>query len=166
MKLKSYLVAGACVTALTLFTQAAAFAAPKEKAAADAEATASPSPDAEASPAAKRARPARFRGKVSAVDTSASTFTIGGKKQRVIKVTEKTKVSKDGAGAAIGDITADESVSGSYWKQDDGTLEAKKVNIGAKGGSRKKSKKSDAESDAAAQSEASPSPSESPAKKK
>lgn len=167
MKLKSYLSLGACMTAVAVFIQGAAFAAPK-KTETDATASPSPSPSAEASSAGKPARAVPFRGKISAVDTSASTFTIGGKKERVIKVTDKTTVTKDGAAATISDITAKEAVSGSYWKQSDGTLEAKKVRIGAKGMGKKsrskKAKKDGAESDTAAESQPvpSPSPAESP----
>ncbi len=111
-----------------------------------------------------------MRGTVSSVDAAAGTFAIVGKKKtRVFKVTDKTTVTKDGAAATIADITADERVTGSFWKQEDGTLEAKTVKIGGKGAggksAKKKSKKADADADAdAASAEATASPSASPNK--
>ena len=39
---------------------------------------------------------------------------------------------KAGAEATMADIVADEEVRGSYWKKEDGSLEAKKVNLGPK----------------------------------
>jgi hypothetical protein len=48
----------------------------------------------------------------------------------VFKVTGKTIIAKDGYAASMGDITENEEASGSYWKNDDGTLEAKTVKLG------------------------------------
>ncbi len=109
-----------------------------------------------------------FRGTATAVDQSAKTFMIAGKaKSRMFKVTDKTTVTKMGAAAMMSDLTDNTAVTGSYWKQADGTLEAKSVKIGGNGGmttpSKKKSKKGG--DDAAADMNASPSPSASPAKK-
>ena len=68
---------------------------------------------------------------ISAVDQSAKTFTITGKKQsRVFKVTDKTTVAKNGKTVSMRDITENEEASGSYWKNADGTLEAKTVKLG------------------------------------
>ena len=110
--------------------------------------SASPSPTATGSRAATEtsdAKPPRaipFRGTVSDVDTSAKTFTIAGKSaSRVLKVTDKTTITKDGAEATFADIEAEGKVTGSYWKQDDGTLEAKTVKIGGAGTSEKPKKK-------------------------
>ena len=95
----------------------------------------SPTPEASASPAAsaptttKPARPIPYHGKVVSVDATAKTFT-GGK--RTIKVTDETKITKDDAAATMAEIVADEQVRGSYWKKEDGTLEAKTVKLGAK----------------------------------
>ncbi|PYL65508.1 MAG: hypothetical protein DMF25_03420 [Verrucomicrobia bacterium] len=62
---------------------------------------------------------------ISAVDQKAKTFTTAGKeKTRVFKVTDKTTVTKGGNAATIKDIVENEEVSGSYWKNPDGTLEA------------------------------------------
>lgn len=162
MKLKSPITAALCIAAVALLGPGSALAAPTKAASPGA----SPSPStsaaasAEASPAAK-ARAIPFRGTVSAVDTAASTFTVTGKKgSRVFKVTDKTNVMKDGAAATMADIAADESVTGSFWKKDGGTLEAKKIKIGGKNSkpSRKKSKKNGADDPAMMSASPSPSP--------
>ena len=85
-------------------------------------------PEASASPGAK-AKPIPYRGKVASVDAGAKTFSVG---KRTIKVTDQTKITKQGADATMADITVDEKVSGSYWKKGDGSLEAKNVKVGAK----------------------------------
>jgi hypothetical protein len=95
----------------------------------------SPAPEASASPTAsaaatvKPARPVPYHGKVASVDATAKTFSVG---KRTIKVTDETKITKQGAAATMADIVADEQVRGSYWKKEDGTLEAKTVKLGAK----------------------------------
>ncbi|MGI8957102.1 MAG: hypothetical protein ACR2II_09335 [Chthoniobacterales bacterium] len=100
----------------------------------------SPAPEASASPAAsasstdKPARPIPYHGKIASVDATAKTFTIG---KRTIKVSDETKITKDGAVATMADIVADEQARGSYWKKADGALEAKTVGLGAKGASSK-----------------------------
>jgi hypothetical protein len=85
------------------------------------------SPEASASPMATKTMP--YRGKVILIDTSATTFTVG---KRAIKVTKQTKITKQGVAATMAEITVGEKVSGSYWKKDDGSLEAKIVKIGDK----------------------------------
>jgi hypothetical protein len=78
---------------------------------------------------------------ISAVDQNAKTFTITGKKEsRVFKVTDKTSISKSGKAATMKDITENEEASGSYWKNGDGTLEAKTVKLGPTGAGAKKGK--------------------------
>jgi hypothetical protein len=47
-------------------------------------------------------------------------------------MTDQTKITKQGAAATMADIVADETVSGSYWKKEDGSLEAKSVKLGSK----------------------------------
>ena len=65
------------------------------------------------------------------MDKNGKTFTIAGKeKSRVFKITDKTTVTKGGNAATIKDIAPNEEVSGSYWKNADGSLEAKTVKIG------------------------------------
>lgn len=68
---------------------------------------------------------------VSAIDQKNKTFTISGKEAtRVFKVTGKTQIFKGIAAAGMKDIVDNEEVSGSYWKDSDGTLEAKVVKLG------------------------------------
>ena len=93
---------------------------------------------------------------ISSVDQSAKTFTIAGKEtSRVFKITDKTTVTKDGNPATMSDIAEKEEVRGSYWKGEDGSLEAKTVKLGAKTEKPKKGSKKDKEA-------ASPSPSATP----
>ncbi|HVF73016.1 MAG TPA: hypothetical protein VM940_15540 [Chthoniobacterales bacterium] len=149
-------IISACAAVMAL-SAASAFAAPKS--------SPSPSPSSNASPAAEKTdKPARaipFRGKISAVDQTAKTFTIAGKEtSRIFKITDKTVITKSGAAATMADIVADEQVSGSYWKQADGTLEAKSVKLGPKAEAEKKETK--ASKKKSADAAASPSPSAKP----
>ena len=123
MKHKIYLISGVCVAAFALCPLLAAQTMSKK--------SSSSSPSATASPAKQTARPFPFHGMVSAVDQKARTFTIAGKEtSRVFKVTDKTTVMKGGNTATMKDIVENEEVSGSYWKNPDGTLEAKNVKLG------------------------------------
>ena len=68
---------------------------------------------------------------VAAVDQKNKTFTISGKEAtRVFKVTDKTNILKGAAKGTIKDLVDNEEVSGAYWKNPDGTLEAKIVKLG------------------------------------
>ena len=128
MKNKTYLISGVCVvslafclplTAQTLRTQSSPPAS--------SAATAAPA----SSPSKQAARPIPFHGMVSAVDQDAKTFTIAGKKtSRVFKVTDKSTITKGRNAATMKDIVQNEEVSGSAWKNPDGSLEAKTVKIG------------------------------------
>ena len=132
MKTTNSLVIGACIATLVLCAPIAAPAKTK--------ATASPAPSA--SPAASAApmeKPAAgkmnrsipFHGKIASVDANARTFSIAGKETtRVIKITDQTKITKQGAEATMKDVVADEEVRGSYWKKEDGSLEARSVKLG------------------------------------
>ena len=83
------------------------------------------------SPAKPGTRPIPFHGTVSAVDQKNKTFTISGKEAtRVFKVTEKTSILKGARAATMNDIVENEEVSGAYWRNSDGTLEAKMVKLG------------------------------------
>ena len=125
MKHKIYLISGVCIAAIALCMSLAAQTTPKMSS------TTSASPIATASPRKQTARPFPFHGMISAVDQKAKTFTTAGKeKTRVFKVTDKTTVTKGGNAATIKDIVENEEVSGSYWKNPDGTLEAKNVKLG------------------------------------
>lgn len=130
MKTKSSLVIGMCIATLALCAPLAASAKSK--------ATASPapasSPAASAAPMMEKTAKVRsipFHGKIGTVDANAKTFTIVGKeKTRVIKITDQTKITKQGADATMKEVVADEEVRGSYWKKDDGSLEARSVKLG------------------------------------
>ena len=157
MKSRKHLITSACIAALVFCGPAAAFAASKKAASPSPAASASPAAKAAASPAAKAPRAIPFRGTATAVDQSGKTFTIAGKEHsRVFKVTDQTKVTKDDKDASFSDLTDDTKVTGSYWKHDDGTLEAKSLKIGGKmeanasasPAATKKSKKSDTASPA------------------
>lgn len=161
MKYKSHLITGACVAAVALCAPLTASAQFKKG-------SPSPSPaatTAAAEPAAAKApRAIPFRGTATAVDQSAKTFTIVGKEaSRVFKATDTTTVTKAGSPATMADLTDNTAVTGSYWKQEDGTLELKSLKIGGKTDAEKAaagSKSKKASGDAAA----SPSPSASPKK--
>ena len=89
------------------------------------------SPAPSTSPGKQVNRPIPFHGMVSAVDQKNKTFTISGKEAtRVFKVTDKTSIMKGAADATMKDIADNEEVSGAYWKNPDGTLEAKFVKLG------------------------------------
>jgi hypothetical protein len=84
-----------------------------------------------ASPSKQPTRPIPFHGMVSAVDQENKTFTISGKEAtRVFKITDKTSILKGAAAGKMTDIVDNEEVSGAYWKNADGTLEAKFVKLG------------------------------------
>ena len=72
-----------------------------------------------------------FHGMIVSTDERAKTFTIAGKeKSRSLKITEKTVIMKAGQPATIKDIVANEEVRGTYYKEPDGTMEARIVNLG------------------------------------
>jgi hypothetical protein len=76
-------------------------------------------------------RPIPFHGMVSAIDHNAKTFTISGKEAtHVFKVTEKTAIMKGAGGAKFADIVENQEVSGAYWRNADGSLEAKMIKLG------------------------------------
>jgi hypothetical protein len=90
-----------------------------------------PSPTPSAFPSKQPTRPIPFHGMVSAVDQKSKTFTISGKEAtRMFKVTDKTSIMKGAATGTMKDIADNEEVSGAYWKNSDGTLEAKFVKLG------------------------------------
>jgi len=104
----------------------------------DAKAKGSPSPEAESSAASSAdASPAKmrataFKGMIASVDDIAKTFTIAGKDtSRVLKVTDKTIITKAGQPATMKEVVANEEVRGSYYKTPDGSMEAKILKLGA-----------------------------------
>lgn len=120
MKRKNLFITAACFAACVLCISPA-FAKEKK----------SPAPKASASPEAttKPARPSPYHGKIASVDESAKTFTVG---KHTIKVTDESKITKNDVAATMSDIVADEEVRGSYWKKEDGSLEAKNIKLGPK----------------------------------
>jgi hypothetical protein len=155
MKTKFYLAGcvGAASLALCIPLNAQLSPAPATPTAAPAT-----SPQAAAaSLAAKPAtRPIPFHGKISAVDQSAKTFTVGGKQgSRVFKVTDSTTIMKAGAPGTMADIVENEQARGTYMKQADGTMEAKTVKVGPKTEAEKKARKGKKHG---AKKEASPAP--------
>jgi hypothetical protein len=127
MKLTNLLIIGAffAVVAICLPTRS------------DAKAKGSPSPEAESSAAlSAEASPAKmrataFKGMIASVDDIAKTFTIAGKDtSRVLKVTDKTIITKGGQPATMKEVVANEEVRGSYYKMPDGSMEAKMVKLG------------------------------------
>ena len=130
MKLKTPLIIGGffAVVAICLPTRS------------DAKAKDSPSPDAESSAASGadvsaavggKMRATPFKGMISSVDDKAKTFTITGKENsRVLKITEKSIITKGGQPATMKEVVANEEVRGSYYKMSDGSMEAKMVKLG------------------------------------
>jgi len=131
MKTKTCLMSGVCVVAVALCALASA-QTPRTSSSPSASSKTAASP---AGSAAKQGtRPLPFHGMISAVDQNAKTFTIAGKKQsRTFTVTDKTSITKGAKTATVQDITENEEASGSYWKNADGTLEAKMVKLGPMG---------------------------------
>jgi hypothetical protein len=124
MKSKTYLIAAAIIAPLVFSLSLAAQTTTKSS-------SASPSPTASTSPDKQANRPIPFHGMVSAVDQKNKTFTISGKEAtRVFKVTNKTGIVKGATAGTMKDIADNEEVSGAYWKNPDGTLEAKFVKLG------------------------------------
>jgi hypothetical protein len=143
MKTKFYLAAGVCAASLALCMPLNAQLSPATTASPAASPQVATSPQVTGPIAARPAtRPISFRGKITAVDQTAKTFTIGGKQgSRVFKVTDGTLITKAGAPANMTDIVQDEKARGAYLKQADGTLEAKTVTIGPKTEGEKKAGK-------------------------
>ena len=129
-------MSGICVASVAFCIPLTAQTMPRTHSspAASPHATASPI----TSPGKQTTRPFPFHGMISAVDQNAKTFTIAGKKtSRVFKVTDKTTITKGGNTAGMQDITENEEASGSYYKDADGSLEAKMVKLGPMSASEK-----------------------------
>ncbi|HEX7570643.1 MAG TPA: hypothetical protein VF492_09070 [Verrucomicrobiae bacterium] len=82
-----------------------------------------------AAPAGKKQHGLPFHGKVTAVDSTAMTVTVGTK---TYNVTADTKITKDRKPATLADITAGENIGGFAKKDDAGKLNATTINIGKK----------------------------------
>ena len=151
MKTKSKFISAACIAALAFCVPVSGWA--KEKKSASPAPAVSPAASAAASPAPKSPKALPFHGKISAVDQTAKTFSIAGKEAtRVYKITDKTVITKEGKPATMADVAENEEVRGSYWKQADGSLEAKTVKLGQKAESKPTTKKEKAASESPAAS--------------
>ena len=113
--------------ALFALVAAALIAAPVVSRAEDKPAKSAPAADAAAPAAKKHSLP--FNGKVTSVDATAMTVTVG---SQTLNVTSETKIVKDGKPATLADITVGESARGSYKKDDAGKLNAASISIGEK----------------------------------
>ena len=80
-----------------------------------------------------------FHGKLSAVDASAMTLTVG---NRTFEITAGTKIFNNGEPATLSDGTVGEPVRGTYQKTESGKLEALTVHFGAKTDEKPKSETS------------------------
>jgi hypothetical protein len=125
MKQKNYLLGYVCVLTFVCWSIVTAQTPSTSP-------SSSPTPTATGEAATKQGtRPFPFHGMVSSVDQKAKTFAIRGKeKAHAFKVTDKTVITKGPNTATIKDIFENEEISGSYWKNADGTLEAKIVKLG------------------------------------
>jgi hypothetical protein len=96
-------------------------------------------PPAAAAPAAKKHALLPFHGKVSAVDATAGTITVGKLTINVTADTKVTKVTKDGKPATLADFAAGELAAGAY-KKDGEKLNATVLHNGKadKAGKKKK----------------------------
>ncbi|MCW5556330.1 MAG: hypothetical protein KIT22_00545 [Verrucomicrobiae bacterium] len=62
-----------------------------------------------------------FRGQVGSVDPSARTVTLSGKKRdRVLHVTDQTRIEREGKAASLDDIRPGDQARGSLVKEADG----------------------------------------------
>jgi hypothetical protein len=133
MKHKNFLIIAAVFATLVICFPSNTEAAPKK---AFPSPDASSSADADASPATAatasgKIRATAFKGIIAAVDDKAKTFTIAGKENsRVLKIADKTIITKGGQAATMKDVVANEEVRGSYYKMPDGSMEAKVVKLG------------------------------------
>jgi hypothetical protein len=126
MKLKNLLITGGffAVVAICLPMRDG-----KAKGSPSAEAESSAAPSVGASPLKMHAT--AFKGMIASVDDKAKTFTIAGKDtSRVLKVTDKTIITKGGQPATMKEVVANEEVRGSYYKTQDGSMEAKVLKLG------------------------------------
>jgi len=79
-----------------------------------------------------------FHGKVTALDKTAKTVTVG---DRVFQITSTTKIKKNGKPATFDDGAVGDDCGGTYTKGDDGKLRVKTLRFGPKpNGTGKKAK--------------------------
>jgi len=78
-----------------------------------------------------------FHGKIVAVDATAMTLTVG---KRTFKVTETTRIEREGNPAKLSEAIVGENIGGAYKKADDGTLVITSLNFTPGAGAEKKQK--------------------------
>ena len=100
--------------------------------AADAKAPDARSGETSPQPAAKATRSVPFRGKIAALDTSGSSFTLSGPKKRVFHIAADSKIEKDGKPARLADLAIGDEARGLYQKDDDGQMNIVKASFGPK----------------------------------
>jgi len=110
--------------ALYAIAAAALIAAPASIRAQDAATTNSPA--ATAPVHKKHAVP--FKGKITAVDATAMTVTVG---TQVYNITSETKIAKDGKPATLADFAVGDMVAGAY-KKDGDKMDAMVLHSGKK----------------------------------
>ena len=86
-------------------------------------------------------KPLPYRGKLTAVDKSAKTITIG---DRVFHVTSETKITKDDKPAVLEDGKAGDEVRGQYKSAEGDKLQAVSIYYGVKAPAKPKEKKPEA----------------------
>jgi hypothetical protein len=75
-----------------------------------------------------------YRGKISAVDKTAKTITLGGKgKERVFQVAADTRILKDGQPATLDDVQVGEQARGQARLSSQGNHELISLYLGPKG---------------------------------
>jgi hypothetical protein len=79
-----------------------------------------------------------FHGKLTAIDQSAMTVTVG---ERTFKITSETKIMKDNVPATLADGVVGEMVGGAYKKNADGKLSATTIRFGVASGEKKSTTK-------------------------
>jgi hypothetical protein len=85
------------------------------------------------------AGPAKFYGKITALDTNAMTFTVG---EQIFTIVGETQMTKpDNSKATLADAVVGEPARGTYTKSNDGKLDVTKVRFGKKAGGKAGGKK-------------------------
>lgn len=93
----------------------------------------SPAPGAQSSEAssATKMRAIPFHGMIGSIDEKAKSFAIAGKEtSHVLKITDKTIITKGGQPATMKDVVANEEARGAYFKMADGSMEIKTLKLG------------------------------------
>jgi hypothetical protein len=94
-------------------------------------------------PSATASGPTKFYGTVTAVDTTANTFSIS---DQTYYVTSETQMQKNGKTATLADAVVGEPARGTYTADSSGKMDVTKVRFGKKSGGGKGGKKKGATS--------------------